>query len=170
MNTIEGNYNKTLAPLETNLMSITFRQEEADDITEIATVIKSAFLTHQYSNHTEQYIINALRDSGELTISLVAVKNKVIVGHIAFSPVTISDSFGDWFSVGPKLPKHFLNLDEKFHYYSGMLAHVFAKKKPVLISFYFSKMSETCVSCHSLYATKKFPSFKSRAKESKLHH
>ena len=69
-----------------------------------------------------------------------------------------------------KLPKEFLNLDEKFHYYSGMLAHVSEKKKAELIGFYFSKMSESCVSCHSLYATKKFPSFKPNVEGDKHHY
>lgn len=69
-----------------------------------------------------------------------------------------------------KLPKEFLKLDEKFHYYSGMLAHVSEKKKAELIGFYFSKMSEACVSCHSLYATKKFPLFKSKVENDKHHH
>jgi len=69
-----------------------------------------------------------------------------------------------------KLPKEFLKLDEKFHYYSGMLAHVSEKKKAELIGFYFSKMSETCVSCHSLYATKKFPYFNSKVESSNHHH
>ena len=62
-----------------------------------------------------------------------------------------------------KLPKQFLKLDEEFHYYSGMLSHASEKKKTELIGFYFSKMSETCVSCHSLYATSKFSSFNSKS-------
>lgn len=69
-----------------------------------------------------------------------------------------------------KLPNDFLKLDEKFHYYSGMLAHVAEKEKVELIGFYFSKMSETCVSCHSVYASKKFPSFKSKIENDKHHH
>ena len=67
-----------------------------------------------------------------------------------------------------KLPTAFVELDEKFHYYSGMLSHASEMKKVELIGFYYAKMSETCVSCHSLYATHKFPSFKSKTK--KHHH
>lgn len=69
-----------------------------------------------------------------------------------------------------KLPKTFLELDEKFHYYSGMLSHASEMKKAELIGFYFAKMGETCVSCHSIYATKKFPSFDSQIKNDKHHH
>lgn len=69
-----------------------------------------------------------------------------------------------------KLPEGFLELDEKFHYYSGMLSHASEMKKTELIGFYFAKMGETCVSCHSVYATKKFPSFALDIKNSTHQH
>ncbi len=59
-----------------------------------------------------------------------------------------------------KLPKTFLQMDEQFHYYSGMLAHVAENNKVELISFYISKMSESCVNCHRRFATEKFPGFR----------
>ena len=49
----------------------------------------------------KQFIINALRAAGALTISLVAEVGGKVVGHIAFSPVTISDGSHDWYGVGP---------------------------------------------------------------------
>ena len=55
------------------------------------------------------------------------------------------------------LPASFMKLDQQFHYLAGMLEHVAKSKKPELVGFYFSKMSETCVSCHTQYATHKFP-------------
>jgi len=67
-----------------------------------------------------------------------------------------------------KLPKAFLTLDEKFHYYAGMLSHASDMKKVELIGFYYAKMSETCVSCHRLYAVDKFPSFQ-RTKAPRKH-
>jgi len=69
-----------------------------------------------------------------------------------------------------KLPDDFLALDDKFHYYSGMLSHVSEMKKVELIGFYYAKMSETCVSCHALYATHKFPSFHPTAQHKNHHH
>jgi putative acetyltransferase len=36
-----------------------------------------------------------------LTLSLVAENNGDIIGHIAFSPVTISDGTKDWYGLGP---------------------------------------------------------------------
>lgn len=69
-----------------------------------------------------------------------------------------------------KLPNAFLELDDKFHYYSGMLSHASEMKKVELIGFYYAKMSETCVSCHSVYATHKFSSFKSNIDHESHHH
>lgn len=49
----------------------------------------------------EEFIVRALRDANALTISLVAVDGKRLVGHAAFSPVTISDGSPDWYGLGP---------------------------------------------------------------------
>lgn len=57
------------------------------------------------------------------------------------------------------LPNSFIKLDQQFHYLAGMLEHVAQKKKVELVGFYFSKLSEACVSCHTQYATHKFPAF-----------
>lgn len=78
------------------------RSEVISDIEAIYRVAMAAsFRNHPISNHTEQFIVNALRDAGVLTISLVAEIDKRIVGHIAFSPVTISDGSQDWYGIGP---------------------------------------------------------------------
>ena len=53
------------------------------------------------TRQTEQFIVNALRKAGTLTVSLVAEVDGKVVGHIAFSPVTISDGTKDWYGVGP---------------------------------------------------------------------
>ena len=57
------------------------------------------------------------------------------------------------------LPSAFIKLDQQFHYYAGMLSHAAKNKKSELIVFYFSRLSESCVSCHSQYATHKFRGF-----------
>lgn len=78
------------------------------DFEAITEVTIAAFNTLPISNHTEQFIIKALRAAGVLTISLVAEIDDQIVGHIAFSPVTISDGSTDWYGLGPVsvLPKY----------------------------------------------------------------
>ena len=77
------------------------RKETADDIEAITQVTIAAFKTLPISNHTEQFIINALRGGGALTISLVAEIDGRVVGHIAFSPVTVSDGSIGWYGLGP---------------------------------------------------------------------
>lgn len=77
------------------------RSEKASDSGAITEVTTAAFRTLAISNHTEQFIINALRAADALTISLVADIDGQIVGHVAFSPITISDGSTDWYGLGP---------------------------------------------------------------------
>ena len=49
----------------------------------------------------EQFVIEALRAAQDLTVSLVAEVDGRVIGHIAFSPVTISDGAQDWYGLGP---------------------------------------------------------------------
>lgn len=77
------------------------RKETSSDIETITRVTISAFKTLPISNHTEQFIIKALRAAGALTLSLVAEIDGQVVGHMAFSPVTISDGPKGWYGLGP---------------------------------------------------------------------
>lgn len=81
--------------------NIVIRKERDTDINAISEVTVAAFKTLEISNHTEQFIIKALRASGALTISLVAENDGQVVGHIAFSPITISDGTRNWYGLGP---------------------------------------------------------------------
>jgi len=80
---------------------IVIRNETDADVSAITEVTVAAFKTLEISNHTEQFIIAALRAAKALTISLVAEMNGRVVGHIAFSPVTMSDSSPSWYGLGP---------------------------------------------------------------------
>ena len=80
---------------------IDIRTETNDDIGAIAEVTVAAFQTLAISNHTEQFIIEALRAAKALMVSLVAESGGRVIGHIAFSPVTISDGTPDWYGLGP---------------------------------------------------------------------
>ncbi len=77
------------------------RAEKESDITSIFEITKQAFENHPISQNTEQLIIDALRDDSALIISLVAEIDEKVVGHIAFSPLTISDGSCDWYALGP---------------------------------------------------------------------
>ena len=80
---------------------IVIRSETDADARAIAEVTEAAFETLEISNHTEQFIIEALRAAQALTVSLVAEVRGRVVGHIAFSPVSISDGTRDWYGLGP---------------------------------------------------------------------
>lgn len=82
-------------------MNMHIRNERPEDVPSIEAVTRAAFLHHPHSNQTEHSIINALRRSGSLTLSLVAETAGMIIGHAAVSPVTISDSTLGWYGLGP---------------------------------------------------------------------
>lgn len=77
------------------------RPETPTDYEAISEVTELAFRTLAISEHTEQFIIRALRDARVLTLSLVAESEGQVVGHVAFSPVTISDRSPNWHGLGP---------------------------------------------------------------------
>jgi putative acetyltransferase len=80
---------------------MTLRQETTADIEAITEVTMAAFKDLPISNQTEQFIVKALRKADALTVSIVAELDERVVGHIAFSPVTISDGTPDWYGLGP---------------------------------------------------------------------
>ena len=77
------------------------RKETQSDIEAISDITKAAFENNPYSHNTEQFIINALRNANALTVSLVAQIDGILVGHIAFSPVTFTDGSRNWYGLGP---------------------------------------------------------------------
>ena len=77
------------------------RQETSEDAAAIEAVTTAAFLEAPHTDHTEQFIVRALRAACALSLSLVAEDAGEIVGHVAVSPVTISDGSLDWYGLGP---------------------------------------------------------------------
>jgi putative acetyltransferase len=78
------------------------RSERPDDEAAVAALTGAAFADHPHSDGSEPTIIERLRENGELTLSLVAEdSNDAIVGHVAFSRVTIEDEASEWFGLGP---------------------------------------------------------------------
>lgn len=55
------------------------------------------------------------------------------------------------------VPAAFLELDAGFHRMAAKLAQAARNKDRDLENFYFSRMLESCQSCHRQYATDKFP-------------
>jgi putative acetyltransferase len=77
------------------------RDEQPGDAAAICEVTTQAFTDAPHAAGIEGAIVDALRAADALTVSLVAEVDGEIVGHIAFSPVTIADAEGDWFGLGP---------------------------------------------------------------------
>ncbi|MGY3941688.1 GNAT family N-acetyltransferase [Aeromonas tecta] len=82
-------------------MNMLIRPETHADSDAIEALTIAAFLEAPHTDHNEQLIIRDLRKAGALRHSLVAEQDGVIVGHLCFSPVTISDGSEGWYGLGP---------------------------------------------------------------------
>jgi putative acetyltransferase len=82
-------------------MKVEITDETAADVAAIRAVTIAAFLHAPHTSHTEQFIIDALRKAGQLTVSLVVKTDGRVVGHVAISPVSISDGATGWYGLGP---------------------------------------------------------------------
>ncbi len=82
-------------------MTLLIRPEAAGEEQAIGQLIARAFEGHVHSDGTEPDIVERLRKEREPMLSLVAERGGAICGHVAFSPVTISDGTTGWFGLGP---------------------------------------------------------------------
>ena len=82
-------------------MALVIRPEKPGEESTIHDLTQKAFAPKAFSDGTEGAIIDKLRANGDLTLSLIALKDDQIVGHVAFSPVKISHATGDWYGLGP---------------------------------------------------------------------
>ena len=80
---------------------VIIRPETADDIPSIRVLTDAAFVGVEHSSQTEGAIVDALRNAGALSLSLVAEQGGSIIGHIGFSPVLIDGEDRGWFGLGP---------------------------------------------------------------------
>jgi putative acetyltransferase len=82
-------------------MNILIRPETSADHDAIEQLTIAAFLEAPHTDHNEQQIIRDLRAAGALSLSLIAEREGQVVGHLCFSPVTITDGSQGWFGLGP---------------------------------------------------------------------
>lgn len=82
-------------------MHLHIRSELPTDLEAIDRVVADAFRTAPHTSGTEQFIVRQLRSAAALTISLVALRDGRVVGHVAVSPVSILDGSSGWFGLGP---------------------------------------------------------------------
>lgn len=83
------------------MIAATIRPEAPGDAATIFALTEAAFRNMPFSDGDEAQLVERLRADGDLALSLVAEDAERIVGHIAFSPVTLSDGSEGWFGLGP---------------------------------------------------------------------
>ncbi|NNC60410.1 MAG: N-acetyltransferase [Erythrobacter sp.] len=83
-------------------MSVTIRPEQPGDEPAIRALVDAAFHQAAWADGNEGELVERLRSDGDLALSLVAVNaDKAIIGHIAFSPITIENAHGEWYQLAP---------------------------------------------------------------------
>ncbi|XXJ19815.1 GNAT family N-acetyltransferase [Desulfovibrio caledoniensis] len=81
------------------------RLETVGDIAAIREVEYAAFRNHPQhapgAEPTEHLIVDALRGSGRLSLSLVAGYRGEVAGHVALSPASVGRDGTGWYMLGP---------------------------------------------------------------------
>ena len=77
------------------------RPETSQDVNAIEHITSAAFAGKPYSDGTENLIIHGLREASALSLSLVAEMDGKVIGHVAFSAVTINGAEISWYGLGP---------------------------------------------------------------------
>ena len=87
------------APGET--LQFVLREAAPDDAEGIDAVMREAFGEPALGGPTAHGLVCGLRDAGALALSLVATQEGGILGHLAFTPVTIDGLESGWWALGP---------------------------------------------------------------------
>jgi putative acetyltransferase len=83
------------------MTNLQVRKELDADCDSIRSVTELAFRGLPYAGGDEQDVIERLRFTNALTLSLVALLEGEVIGHIAFSPAKAGDGSTPWFALGP---------------------------------------------------------------------
>ena len=81
-------------------MNVNLCPETPADHDAIRDILIAAFADHPFSHQTEHLIVEGLRADNALTLSLVAELDGKVIGHIAFSAVTIGGHDCGWLGLG----------------------------------------------------------------------
>lgn len=87
--------------------------------------------------------------------SIELVSSKIRASYIMEKKLTTSQKK----ELGQVLPEHFKQLDTEFHQRAEKLGRAAAAHDRELTVFHYSRLVESCVRCHSAFATKRFPGF-----------
>ncbi len=90
---------------------------------------------------------------------------KIANGHIMKQKLT-SAQIQELMAI---LPQGFKAIDNSFHSAANMMTHVAKEKHIELVTFYYYRLTETCLSCHTQYATHRFPALIKKTADSHSH-
>lgn len=156
-------------------------------VTAIACVMLSLASTHSYSEPAGASKLSA-ELSSLLKQEMVAIEKgmkDIISAYVSGDFTTVSKiaegikssfilkqkiSDAQMHELHQKLPESFLAKDQKFHEYAGMLSHVAHKENSELVGFYYAKLIESCIGCHSEHASHRFPEFENAHSATEGHH
>ncbi len=83
-------------------LPFSIRTETPNDLAGIAEVHRAAFAGNPHSDGSEPAIVERLRARSRLALSLVAIgADGAILGHCAFSPVSVDGADLGWMGLGP---------------------------------------------------------------------
>jgi putative acetyltransferase len=83
-------------------VTVRIRPEQAGDERAIRALTDAAFHSAPHADGDEGELVERLRKDGDLVLSLVAINaDQAIIGHIAFSPVTVEGASGEWYQLAP---------------------------------------------------------------------
>lgn len=83
------------------MTSLTIRQETPSDYDSVLQLIIQAFADMEFSDNEEQYLVERLRKSDNFIpeLSLVAISDDKIVGHILLTPIKIKNGIKSFSSL-----------------------------------------------------------------------
>ena len=82
-------------------METIIRQEKPSDHNAVFQLIKTAFQNEEFTDHSEHHLVDRLRkaDGYIPELSLVAIIDEQIVGHILMTPIKIKGEQNSWTSL-----------------------------------------------------------------------
>ena len=84
------------------MTAMILRDEQGGDENAISALVTAAFHGAPHSDGSEAAIVDRLRADRALALSLVAdAGDGTLIGHVALSPVAISDGMQRWYGLGP---------------------------------------------------------------------
>jgi putative acetyltransferase len=82
-------------------IDLLIRTENPGDHDALTALIEAAFEGKPYADGDEAALLGTLRHLGALTLSLVAERDGVVVGQVAFSPARPPSGAPGWYALGP---------------------------------------------------------------------